>query len=100
MFARRQSICACGAEVADEPGNDDLAEDDWVGPDLDLTAEMAALGIDPRFFGNIAAAEDQVGVGNWNLSVQCAGDEQHGRSRFADEALRNKRHFGEDGGQV
>ena len=42
-------------EVADQPGDYYFAEDDWVGPDFYLAAEMSALRVDPGFFGDVAA---------------------------------------------
>lgn len=96
---RPESLGIRGGEVANKPGDDDLAEDDGVGPDLDLAAEVPALGIDPSFFGDIATTEKKISVGDGHLGVFGAGDDEHGSGGLAEKILRDKRKLRENVGK-
>ena len=47
-------------ECSQQPGNDDLFEDDGIRPDFDLPAQVTALRVDPGFLRNVAAVEQEM----------------------------------------
>ena len=72
-----------GLQRPHQPGNDDLLEDDRIGPDLRLPPKVAALRIDPGSFWDVAFAEEQINVGDRNLRVEHSGRDEHGSHRFS-----------------
>src|SRR5579884_114877 len=79
-----------------QPGNDDLFENEWIGPDFYLASQMSSLGIDPRTLGNIALAQQEIKIRNRHLCIEHAADDEHGGHRFSQQTLLDKRHLGED----
>ena len=49
-------------ERSEQPRNNHLLENEGVGPDLYLAAQVAARWIDPRIFWNVAFAEQQINI--------------------------------------
>lgn len=78
-------FCGVSAESADEPWDDYLFEDDGIGPDFYLPAEMATFWIDPGVFWGVAAGEKQVDVGDGDLSIEDSRENVHGRGRLVEQ---------------
>src|SRR5437899_306437 len=81
---------------AHQPRNNHLLEDGWIAPDLNLPAKVAALGIDPRIFGNVTIVEKQVDVRYWNLRIQDSSNDQHRSHRLPQKILIHERHPGQE----
>src|SRR5216684_2245240 len=86
-FNCQLSTSAFHAQLPHQIRNNHLPENHRVRPHFHLPSQMSALRIDPSLLGHIAAAEDQINVGNRNLRVQNSGENQHRRGRFSEELL-------------
>src|SRR6516162_8446428 len=66
-----------GIEGSRQPGKNHFFENARVGPHSGLATKVAALGVDPCLFGDVAAVEEFVNIRNRHLSVSCAGNDEH-----------------------
>ena len=64
FFVRRLQL-----ECAQQPRNDDLFENDGIGPHFHLSPEMATLRVDLCSLGDVPFAEEQIQIGDGYLRV-------------------------------
>ncbi len=55
---------------------------------------MATSGVDPCVLRDVSAVEQQIDIGNRDLRVVDAGDDQHRRRRLAEKSLGHERQLG------
>jgi chemotaxis signal transduction protein len=75
-------------DQAEFPRNDDLGEDHRVGPAACLPPEVASARVDPGVLGHIAGAHQELEVGDRDLCVLHAADDQHRRHRLLEQTHR------------
>src|SRR5215472_18389387 len=90
----------CSLQYPYEPWNNHLLEDQRVGPDFGLTAEVATFGIDPCGLGHVAFRQQQVEIVNRHLRVEHASEDEHRAHRLAEQAIVHQRQLGEQRGHL
>src|SRR5882724_13156695 len=73
-------------KCAHQPRDNHLLEYGRVRPHLYLSSKMTALRIDPSRLGNITFTEQQINIGDRDLSIQNSSHHQHRRHRFSQKA--------------
>src|ERR1700675_4232756 len=79
---------------AHQPRDYHLLENHRIGPYASLPPQVPALRVDPGFFWNVAGFHEQEGVGDGDLRIESAGDDEHLRSWLAEKILIYERHLG------